>query len=128
MRLCAAILLTAVTIHATAASQESDSTHTHQLPQVVITGSNIPTGRNLLPYTVSTIGADLELKGINTLYVHPETPSTNFATLNLRLAWQLQPQLLLLPNLDNITDTQYTITHGYPMPRFTNIGGLRLSL
>lgn len=35
-----------------------DSTRTYRIDEVVVTGSNLATERNLLPYTVSIIGAD----------------------------------------------------------------------
>lgn len=42
----------------------SDSTHVHHLDQVVVTGSNQATSRNLLPYTVSVVSAhQLEASG-----------------------------------------------------------------
>ncbi|MCD8094292.1 MAG: TonB-dependent receptor [Bacteroides sp.] len=41
-----------------------DTTHTYRIGEVVVTGSNNATGRNLLPYTVSTIGSpQLEATG-----------------------------------------------------------------
>jgi len=41
---------------ATSPAQAADTTGTHRLNEVVVTGSNNAVGRNLLPYTVSTIG------------------------------------------------------------------------
>ena len=42
----------------------SDSTYVHQIEQVVVTGSNKATSRNLLPYTVSVVNAQqLETTG-----------------------------------------------------------------
>lgn len=42
----------------------SDSTYVHQIEQVVVTGSNQATSRNLLPYTVSVVNArQLETTG-----------------------------------------------------------------
>ncbi len=41
-----------------------DSTRTYQMQEVVVTGSNVATGRNLLPYTVTTIDSSaLEAAG-----------------------------------------------------------------
>lgn len=41
-----------------------DSTRTHHIGEVVVTGSNNATGRNLLPYTVTTVGSpQLEATG-----------------------------------------------------------------
>lgn len=48
-------LLTAGQANAQAAA---DSMRTMRIGEVVVTGSNNPTGRNLLPYTVSTISSD----------------------------------------------------------------------
>lgn len=31
-------------------------------------------------------------------------------------------------NLDNLTNTKYTIIHGYEMPGFTAMGGFKLKL
>lgn len=46
------------------AVEEVDSASMHNLNEVVVTGSNSATGRNLLPYTVSTIGqSEIEATG-----------------------------------------------------------------
>ncbi len=60
MTLCATLFLTT---HASAQAVV-DTTRTYRIGEVVVTGSNNATGRNLLPYTVSTIGSpQLEATG-----------------------------------------------------------------
>ncbi|MBD5225302.1 MAG: TonB-dependent receptor [Bacteroidales bacterium] len=60
-----AILLSLIfTSLPTFSQNAADSTRTHHLGEIVVTGSNTATGRNLLPYTVSTIsGKQLEATG-----------------------------------------------------------------
>lgn len=60
-----AILCTAsfAAVH-TSAQTVVDTTRTYRIGEVVVTGSNNATGRNLLPYTVSTVGSpQLEATG-----------------------------------------------------------------
>lgn len=70
---------------------------------------------------------DAELKGISHLYVAEDLNSEDYATLNLRISYQIFRQLQLFLNLDNITDTKYVINKGYPMPGITAMGGFKLS-
>lgn len=71
--------------------------------------------------------ADVETKGIADLYVADDTYMNYYMTLNLRLSYWVIRQVQIFVNLDNITDTKYVINKGYPMPRFTAMGGFRLS-
>lgn len=71
--------------------------------------------------------ADAELKGVGGLYVFDGMSYQNYATLNLRLTYQIITQLQLFTNLDNITNASYTINRGYKMPGFTAMGGFKLS-
>lgn len=51
-----------------------DTTRTYRIGEVVVTGSNNATGRNLLPYTVSTIGSpNWKLRGSHNCF--PPYPS-----------------------------------------------------
>lgn len=53
-----------VPAEARAQEQRGDSARVHPISEVVVTGSNHATGRDLLPYTVSTVGApQLEATG-----------------------------------------------------------------
>lgn len=70
---------------------------------------------------------DAELKGVGGLYVADDVENQNYATVNMRLTYRLLPFLTLSADLDNITDTRYTINRGYEMPGFTAMGGFRLS-
>ena len=72
--------------------------------------------------------ADAELKAIGGLYVGEDIDNQNYATLNLRLSYQILTQLQLFINLDNVTDTRYTINRGYEMPGITALGGFKLSI
>lgn len=54
----AVLILLGFTLSVTASHPfEMDTTRTYSIGEVVVTGSNNATGRNLLPYTVSTIGS-----------------------------------------------------------------------
>lgn len=72
--------------------------------------------------------ADAEIKGIAGLYVADDVDVQDYATLNVRLSYQIIRQLQIFVNLDNITDAHYIINKGYPMPGFTAMAGLKLSL
>ncbi len=71
---------------------------------------------------------DAELKGIGSLYVADDIHNQNYATFNLRMSYQIVKLLHLFINLDNITDTRYTINRGYEMPGFTVMGGFKFSI
>ena len=72
--------------------------------------------------------ADAAMKGIGGLYVADGMPRQNYVTLDLRLSYQVIRQLQLFVNLDNVTDTRYTVVRGYEMPGFTVMGGFRFSI
>lgn len=72
--------------------------------------------------------ADAELKGVGRLYVADDIRHQSYATVNLRLSYQLFKPLKLFVNLDNITDARYMINRGYPMPGFNATGGFKLTL
>lgn len=75
---------------------------------------------------VAKFNVDVELKGVEGLYVSDDLKIQDYAVLNLRLSYQLLKQLQLFINIDNITDTRYTINRGYPMPGTTALGGFNL--
>lgn len=68
---------------------------------------------------------DAELKGVGDLYVADDIHNQNYATLNLRLSYQVVDPLQFFVNLDNITNASYTINRGYKMPGFTLMGGFK---
>lgn len=70
---------------------------------------------------------DAELKGAGGLYVADDVSNQNYATVNIRLSYRPLHLLTLTLDLDNITDTRYTINRGYEMPGFTLIGGFKLT-
>ncbi|MDE6394203.1 MAG: TonB-dependent receptor, partial [Duncaniella sp.] len=72
--------------------------------------------------------ADAEFKGVGGLFVADGMPHEDYATVNLRITYQLIKQMRLFVNLDNITGTRYTINRGYEMPGFTAMGGFKLNL
>lgn len=74
------------------------------------------------------LNIDAELKGVEGLYVSDDIKLQNYATLNLRISYQLIRQLQLFINIDNITDTRYTINRGYQMPGITALGGFKLTI
>lgn len=70
---------------------------------------------------------DAELKGTGGLYVAENIKNQNYATVNVRLTYQIIRQLQVILNLDNITGARYIINRGYEMPGFTVMGGFKLS-
>lgn len=72
--------------------------------------------------------ADLQLKGVAELYVADDIRMQNYATLDLKLSYQIIKQLKIFVNLDNITDARYIINKGYPMAGFAALGGFRLDI
>lgn len=77
---------------------------------------------------ISTLHLDAEMKGVGGLYVADDVRNQSYVTVNLRASWQLIRQLQLFLNLDNITDARYTVNRGYPMPGFTVMGGIKLTI
>ena len=64
MKKAVALMLPVLAVCQAYPQTAADSVRTHHLGEVVVTGSNDAVGRNLLPYTVSTIGAkQLEATG-----------------------------------------------------------------
>ena len=56
MKTITALLLTIFTSSAAYSQQnDADTTEVHRLNEIVVTGSNIAVGKNLLPYTVTTV-------------------------------------------------------------------------
>lgn len=70
---------------------------------------------------------DAELKGAGGLYVADDVSNQNYATVNMRLSYRPLHLLTFTLDLDNITDTRYTINRGYEMPGFNLIGGFKLT-
>ena len=69
---------------------------------------------------------DAQLQGVAGLFVHRSLPREDYALLNLKLSYDVLDWMQLFADLDNLTDTRYTIVYGYPMPGFTALGGFRL--
>lgn len=69
-----------------------------------------------------------EMRGVGGLYVAPTVDNQNYITVNLRASYDICRHVGVFVRLDNLTDTSYVINRGYPMPGFTALGGLRLSL
>lgn len=69
---------------------------------------------------------DASLQGIAGLYVHESMPHENYALLNLKLSYDLLDWMKLFINMENLTDTRYTIIYGYEMPGITATGGFRV--
>lgn len=70
---------------------------------------------------------DTELKGVAKLFVADDVDVQNYALLNMRVSYQLIKQVQLTVNIDNLTNTQYIINKGYPMPGITAMGGVKIS-
>lgn len=71
---------------------------------------------------------DSELKGVGGLYVADDVKTQNYATLNVRVSYQILKPMQLFVNFDNITNANYVINKGYPMPGFTAMGGFKLTI
>ena len=69
---------------------------------------------------------DAQLQGVASLFIHESLPREDYALLNLKLSYDVLDWMQLFADLDNLTDTRYTIVYGYPMPGFTALGGFRL--
>lgn len=71
---------------------------------------------------------DAELKGVGGLFVDKSVKNQSYVTVNVRPSYKIIRQLEIFVNFDNITNTNYVINYGYPMPRFTATGGFKLTL
>lgn len=69
---------------------------------------------------------DAELQGVGGLFVADGIDHQNYALINMKLTYNVLRWLELFANLDNITNTNYTIMRGYEMPGFTGMGGFKL--
>ena len=69
---------------------------------------------------------DAELQGISGLYVHETMPHESYALLNLKLSYDVLRWMQIFADLDNLTNTRYTIVYGYEMPGITAMVGFRL--
>lgn len=77
---------------------------------------------------IKGLRVDADLKGVVGLFVAEEMTRENYATMNMRIAYQPIHFLEIFVNLDNITSASYQINRGYPMPGFTVMGGFSLTL
>lgn len=71
---------------------------------------------------------DADLKGVGGLYVAYDVEHQNYALLHLRLSYKFPKYVRIFVDLDNITDAQYIINKGYPMPGFTAMGGISFTI
>ncbi len=69
---------------------------------------------------------DVDLRGVGGLYVADDMAHEKYTLLNMKVTYNVVNGLDLFANLDNITNTTYTITRGYEMPGFTAMGGFKL--
>ncbi|MDO4161076.1 MAG: TonB-dependent receptor [Prevotellaceae bacterium] len=69
---------------------------------------------------------DAELRGTGSLYVSDGMENEDYVLLDMKIAYTVAKAFELFVNLDNITDTDYTIIRGYTMPGFTAMGGFKL--
>ena len=69
---------------------------------------------------------DAQLQGVASLFVHESLPREDYALLNLKLSYDLLDWMKLFINMENLTDTRYTIIYGYEMPGITATGGFRV--
>lgn len=76
----------------------------------------------------SGFAANVTLKGVSGLFVASDYPIQDFATLDVRLTYSICRQLKIMLDLDNITNTRYQVTYGYPLPGFTAMGGFTLTI
>lgn len=69
-----------------------------------------------------------DLQGVGSLYVTDGMKRQSYALLNFKARFKVCRYAELFTRLENITDARYTINRGYPMPGFTAMGGVRISL
>ncbi len=69
-----------------------------------------------------------DLQGVGSLYVTDGMKRQSYALLNFKARFKVCRYVELFTRLENITDARYTINRGYPMPGFTAMGGVRISL
>ncbi len=79
--------------------------------------------RPFRPFTV-----DATLKGVSRLYVAPTVDCQSYATLDLKLGYQVVKYLNLFVELNNVTDARYVINRGYDMPGFNAMGGFKVNI
>lgn len=77
---------------------------------------------------VEPLSIAMDLKGTSRLFVADDMDYQSYALLNTKISWQVWRHLCLMLRLENITDARYTINRGYPMPGFTVLGGVRISI
>lgn len=77
---------------------------------------------------VEPLSIAMDLKGTSRLFVADDMDYQSYALLNTKISWQVWRHLCLMLRLENITDARYTINRGYPMPGFTVLGGVRISV
>ena len=53
-------------------------------------------------------------------------PHESYALLNLKLSYDVLRWMQIFADLDNLTNTRYTIVYGYEMPGITAMVGFRL--
>ncbi len=69
-----------------------------------------------------------ELRGVGSLYVADDMARQDYTILNLRFVYTPLPKAELSLTLNNLTDTEYMINHGYTMPGFNIAGGFKVRL
>lgn len=69
---------------------------------------------------------DMQLKWIDGLYVAETIPNESYLLLNAKVTYQPIHWLEAYLLLDNITDQEYTINYGYPMPGFMAFAGVKV--
>lgn len=71
---------------------------------------------------------DTDVKSIHGLYVWTDRTHEHYTVWNMKLTWATTSWFNVFATLSNITATHYQINHGYDMPRFTAMGGIRIRL
>ena len=122
-------------IEVSAQSRPLDNLHLYASYSYLHTSLDNLTGAPMNQYY---FGADLtlwkrlrvsaDIKGVGGLFVSESMRRQNYAVVNTRINWTVTRFLDIFVRLDNITDARYTINYGYPMPGFTALGGLSISL
>lgn len=74
------------------------------------------------------VSIDACVTGAAHLYVAPDVPRQSYATVNIKVRWQLLRHLSLSLRADNITDAHYVINKGYTMPGICIFGGISVQI
>jgi iron complex outermembrane receptor protein len=57
---------------------------------------------------------------------NPEVITQNYLLINARIIYNITPWISIFLKGENLSDQEYEINYGYPMPGITALGGINL--